>query len=257
MKIKLSISQARYEEIKAALLEHGIEIDENADLILSERNRYFDLHPKWAKGTVKNYGYQYDILVGEMVGLSIEELDATTYRHLQEQICLNALNAAKHSTNGQTWEYGDVPPSSARTRLSLLYDLILCLKAEGAPIPVVPFIYNGRPSHQDQILDRTDHARSLPAEILSTICKDPAIRGQAEILVNAGLRIGECVGLLFDSLRWISTSQGALCYLDINGQIGDDGKRTEIPKTQNSYRMVPISKATPHRKVSMIQPDMI
>lgn len=42
MKVKLSVSQEHYEEIKAALLEHGIEIDENADLVLSESSRYID-----------------------------------------------------------------------------------------------------------------------------------------------------------------------------------------------------------------------
>lgn len=42
MKVKLSVSQEHYEEIKTALLEHGIEIDENADLVLSESSRYID-----------------------------------------------------------------------------------------------------------------------------------------------------------------------------------------------------------------------
>lgn len=42
MKVKLSVSQEHYEEIKATLLEHGIEIDENADLVLSESSRYID-----------------------------------------------------------------------------------------------------------------------------------------------------------------------------------------------------------------------
>ena len=36
LKIKLSVRQARYQEIQQALLEHGIEIDENADLVLSD-----------------------------------------------------------------------------------------------------------------------------------------------------------------------------------------------------------------------------
>lgn len=42
LKVKLSVSQEHYEEIKAALLEHGIETDENADLVLSESSRYID-----------------------------------------------------------------------------------------------------------------------------------------------------------------------------------------------------------------------
>uniref|UniRef100_UPI00374EF3F7 hypothetical protein n=1 Tax=Candidatus Allofournierella merdipullorum TaxID=2838595 RepID=UPI00374EF3F7 len=57
-----------------------------------------------------------------------------------------------------------------------------------------------------------------------------------------GLRIGECTGLLFDSLRWLDTSQGRMYYLDISGQVDDEGKRTELPKTKDSYRAVPLSR---------------
>ena len=42
MKIKLAVSKEHYNEIKAALLERGIEIDDTADLVLSEYNQYVD-----------------------------------------------------------------------------------------------------------------------------------------------------------------------------------------------------------------------
>lgn len=42
MKIKLSVSKEHYQAIKTALETHGIEIDENAALVLSENNRYLD-----------------------------------------------------------------------------------------------------------------------------------------------------------------------------------------------------------------------
>ncbi len=42
LKLKLAVSNERYEEIKAALLERGIEIDDSADLVLSERNKFVD-----------------------------------------------------------------------------------------------------------------------------------------------------------------------------------------------------------------------
>ena len=96
-----------------------------------------------------------------------------------------------------------------------MYELIRCLKAEGVVIPVIPFAYNGKPSRQMLLLNRTDHARMIPDAILRAICADPVIQGQAEILADAGLRIGECTGLLFDSLRWLDTSQGRMYYLDI------------------------------------------
>ena len=42
MKVKLIVSTERYDEIKRALTERGIEIDDNADLVLSENNRFPD-----------------------------------------------------------------------------------------------------------------------------------------------------------------------------------------------------------------------
>ena len=50
MKIKLAVSKEHYDEIKTMLPEHGIEIDDNADLVLSESNRFLD------SLTVKNKG---------------------------------------------------------------------------------------------------------------------------------------------------------------------------------------------------------
>lgn len=42
MKVKLVVSKERYDEIKKHLAEHGIEIDDNSDLVLSENNRFPD-----------------------------------------------------------------------------------------------------------------------------------------------------------------------------------------------------------------------
>lgn len=210
-----------------------------AEMARKHKETLFEMHPKWAKSTVKSYSSQYDIMVDELAGLRAGNLNDAAYKQLQKKIC---RNAARDATKHNTWSYGEVPPSSARTRLFLLYELIRCLKAEGVSIPVVPFPYNGKPSRQMLLLDRTDHARMIPDAILRAICADPVIQGQAEILVDAGLRIGECTGLLFDSLRRLDTSQGRMYYLDISGQVDDDGKRTELPKTKDSYRVVPLSR---------------
>ena len=40
MKVKLTVSEERYEEIKAELEKHGIQIDDNADVVLSERDKF-------------------------------------------------------------------------------------------------------------------------------------------------------------------------------------------------------------------------
>lgn len=42
MKVKLAVSNERYKEIQELLIERGIEIDDNAELVLSETNRYID-----------------------------------------------------------------------------------------------------------------------------------------------------------------------------------------------------------------------
>lgn len=51
MKIKLDISNERYDEIKSALEERGIEIDDTADLVLSETNSFIDNLTVREKGT--------------------------------------------------------------------------------------------------------------------------------------------------------------------------------------------------------------
>ena len=42
LKVKLCVSREHYQEIKDALLDHGIEIDDHADLIISERSCFED-----------------------------------------------------------------------------------------------------------------------------------------------------------------------------------------------------------------------
>lgn len=42
MKIQLAVSKERYDEVKAALESRGIFVDDTADLVLSERNRFVD-----------------------------------------------------------------------------------------------------------------------------------------------------------------------------------------------------------------------
>jgi len=42
VKVKLVVSKERYNEIKKLLIEHGIEIDDDAELVLSENNRFLD-----------------------------------------------------------------------------------------------------------------------------------------------------------------------------------------------------------------------
>lgn len=73
MKVKLVVSNERYEEVKQSLLERGIEIDDNADLVLSENNRFPD------SLIVK------DVAKNERVILSVEDIAyIETYGHTVE-----------------------------------------------------------------------------------------------------------------------------------------------------------------------------
>ena len=70
MKIKLSISNSRYDEIAKELQDRGIEIDDEADLILSEKNGYI------SSIRVRNHA------TGEYVMISVEDIIfVETYGH--------------------------------------------------------------------------------------------------------------------------------------------------------------------------------
>lgn len=73
MKVKLVVCDEHYDEIKEMLMERGIEIDDNADLILSENNRFPD------KLIVK------DMDKNERVILSVQDIAyIETYGHAVE-----------------------------------------------------------------------------------------------------------------------------------------------------------------------------
>ena len=73
MKVKLVVSNERYDEIKKALTERGIEIDDTADLVLSESNRFPD------NLIVK------DVAKNERVVLPVEDIAyIETYGHIVE-----------------------------------------------------------------------------------------------------------------------------------------------------------------------------
>lgn len=82
MKIKLSVSNERFDEIRKLLLERGIEIDDNADLVLCEANKYID------NLIVKNS-------VNERIVLPVDEIAyIETYGHLVEVRTANNIYQA-------------------------------------------------------------------------------------------------------------------------------------------------------------------
>ena len=221
----------------------GEDLSETTDLgevAANFKDVFFALHrSEWKERTKQEYGRQYDVLVSEFTGLPINKLDTEAYRALQNTICYNSLKTARKVTE---WTYRDEPPSSAGKRMAILYMLIQDLKqVEALPIPVIPTRYNSKPSRQDLLLSRTDGARSLPVALLRKACHTSPLLGQAGIMADAGLRISEAAGLLFRSVQSVETSQGQMYYIEVNGQLGPSGKRTEITKTDASYRVVPLS----------------
>ncbi len=73
MKIKLAVSEQRYQEVEAILTKHGLEIDENAEFTLSESNRYPDqLLVKDPDSSERVFLPVEDILFIEAFGHTIE-----------------------------------------------------------------------------------------------------------------------------------------------------------------------------------------
>ena len=72
MKIRLAVSSERYEEIAELLKEKGIEIDETADLVLTETDRYAGFLPvRDSKGERRHVGTE-DVIAIESFGHSVE-----------------------------------------------------------------------------------------------------------------------------------------------------------------------------------------
>lgn len=73
MKIKLAVSDESYEEIKACLEIKGIEIDNNAALLLTETDKYINhLTVKNAENSSKLYISVEDIIYMESFGHTVE-----------------------------------------------------------------------------------------------------------------------------------------------------------------------------------------
>lgn len=236
--IILQMKQAGLLQTEGTAEQHTHDL---AELARSFKQMFFALHSKeWAPRTSNEYQRQYDILVDELRGITAETLTPDSYLALQERICRSALQTSRKKSN---WKMGEEAPSSAQKRLNLLYLLIWDLKtAEGYPIQLIPIRYTGKPSRQDLLLRYIDSARSIPFALLQQVWKDNIFSDQAGILLDTGLRISEYGGLLFCSICMVDGSQGPMYYLRITGQLRPDFKRTEIPKTDPSYRIVPLSK---------------
>lgn len=216
---------------------------------------FFDMHKKeWKDSTIRSYQGQYKFLIEDLKGIVPENLTTEAYIDLQYAICRHAL---KTSHDNFVWSPGKEAPESAKKRLNLLYQLILDLKRYfGYEIPVVPFSYNGKPSHDDLLLARTDNARSFPPCVTKLLCKNSEMYGQTALLLDTGLRISECVGLLYSSLHRIQGSQGELYYISVTGQFDKNTKkRTEFPKTKNSYRVIPVSVDLGRQLIDLLNAD--
>ena len=132
-------------------------------------------------------------------------------------------------------------PSAAQKRYGLLKQLISYLiEEDDIQIDCLPPDLDGKTSHLSSIMSQVDGVRSLPPDELLALCKNSPLADVISILTDTGLRIGEFTGLLFCSLGYLDGSQGRMYYLRVSGQLLPDGKRTEMPKTLPSYRIIPL-----------------
>lgn len=98
MRLKLAVSNERYEEIKVALSKRGIEIDDNADLVLTESNKFVD--NLFVKDTLSNKRIVLpvsDIVFIETFGHTVEvHTQSKTYQALDRLYKIsNSLDSDK------------------------------------------------------------------------------------------------------------------------------------------------------------------
>lgn len=201
-------------------------------------NKYSSKY-KWAQSTCYKYRQQYDYMTEALQGIDYRTLTPDTEILIQENICRAALLDTKKDNE---WVPGLTPPASAKTRLYLLYRLLELLRnTEDYDIALTPSRYQGKTSRKKLLLARTDHARNLPSDLLSKLCDTDVLDGQIGILADTGLRINEYGGLLFCSVGYVDGSQGRMYFVRVSGQLSRQNTRTEYPKTDPSYRLIPIS----------------
>ena len=194
---------------------------------------------KWAQSTCYKYRQQYDYMTEALQGIDYRTLTPDTESLIQENICRAALLDTRKDNE---WVPGLTPPASAKTRLYLFYRLLELLRnTEDYDIALTPSRYQGKTSRKKLLLARTDHARNLPNDLLQKLCKKDVLDGQIGILADTGLRINEYGGLLFCSIGYTDGSQGRMYFIRVSGQLSRQNTRTEYPKTDPSYRLIPIS----------------
>lgn len=213
-----------------------------ADIATSVKDAFFSKYKikyHWALSTQHAYLGQYDAMVKALRGMDYRTLTPDIESTLQETICRTALQT---SQEGDEWITGQEPLASAKKRLRLFYLLLEFLRSDTEyDVPIAPAHYQGKRSHKKLLLQRTDHARSLPEDLLRKMCDSSVLEGQVGILADSGLRISEYGGLLFCSVGFIDGSQGHMYFIRVSGQLGPKNIRTEYTKTDPSYRAIPLS----------------
>ena len=203
---------------------------------------------KWAQSTCYKYRQQYDYMTEALQGIDYRTLTPDTESLIQENICRAALLDTRKDNE---WVPGLTPPASAKTRLYLFYRLLELLRnTEDYDIALTPSRYQGKTSRKKLLLARTDHARNLPNDLLQKLCKKDVLDGQIGILADTGLRINEYGGLLFCSIGYTDGSQGRMYFIRVSGQLSRQNTRTEYPKTDPSYRLIPISQELGERLIA-------
>lgn len=215
------------------------------DKLLAEHmdDIFKEFYPRIAQSTYRHYTGQYQFLLVACAGVDAAALDSEAYAALQDRII-----AAANDTRRKATAKGK-PSSSGQTRLSLLYNSILYLKSRYGSdfIPVTPAIPRRKNPRSAEILDLMQTARSFPLSFLEDFQEElnesaGAISLSRSIEKDTGCRISEACGLVWSDFKKIYGSQGPMYFICISGQLDHDGKRTEIPKTANAYRYLPLAR---------------
>lgn len=193
---------------------------------------------KWNKDTRKSYSKLYDENSEYLKNIAPEKLSDEKFISIQKEIC---NKAALSSDKYKDIDSGEISPK-AQKQLNLLCVLIRFLAEEiGVNIDVNIDHIKNQVSHTEKILKKTDGARYIPDAVLKDIYLNENISLQNLLYIDCGIRTSENAGLLWGNLKRINGTQGYMYYLEIVGQIDDTGKRKNTLKTENGYRIMPLT----------------
>lgn len=196
----------------------------------------------WQEKTYENYTSIFNNRVKPLLrGLKPSEMTIDDYKRLQINICKDASDTASNDKY-KNWKSGEELPPTGKKGVYLLYLFLWYLLCAGlCSLSFLPFLYGGKISQIEKLHMRASRVQSFPNDITKELLKLFEDDFQARLLLDCGLRLNECTGLIWCNLHVLDSSQGKVYILQVTGQLNKDGYYVEYGKTNNAYRYIAVS----------------